>query len=64
MVDEVTLAKELYTRYCESVGGKDFNGDPLPSADEFFGDESKSKQVNAWLAVANRAKGILIDGAW
>lgn len=46
------LAKDIYTAYCEGVGGKAFNGDPLPSADDFFADSTKEKQVNAWRKAA------------
>lgn len=52
MIDEVTLAHRMYDLYCKEVGGKAFNGDPLPSAKEFFADETKTKQSSAWLAVA------------
>ena len=47
-----TLAKQMYDAYCEAVGGVAFNGDPLPKSDEFFSDETKLKQVNAWRAAA------------
>lgn len=43
-----TLAKKMYDVYCEAVGGVAFNGDPLPKSEEFFSDESKRKQSNAW----------------
>lgn len=50
------LAKILYDKYCEAVGGKAFNGDDLPKSEEFFSDESKQKQVNAWRLVAEIAE--------
>ena len=50
-----TVAAELYTTYCAAVGGVNFNGDPLPTWDEFSTDEGKAKQVNAWLAMADAA---------
>lgn len=50
-----TLAKLMYDDYCEAVGGKAFNGDPLPNSREFFNDESKKKQSNAWLVCAETA---------
>lgn len=53
MVAEL-LAKELYTTYCEAVGGLAHDGKPLPTWDEFRGDDIKRKQSNAWLAVARR----------
>lgn len=46
------LAYLLYDEYCAAVGGKAFNGDKLPSSNEFFTDESKMKQANAWREVA------------
>lgn len=51
----VALAATLYSNYCAAVGGKAFNGDPLPSADEFFKNKSKSKQSDAWISTAERA---------
>jgi hypothetical protein len=42
------LAHKIYNKYCESVGGKAFNGDPLPKAEEFFNDPAKQKQADAW----------------
>lgn len=49
------LAFTMYDTYCESVGGKAFNGDPLPPANEFFADETKTKQSKAWLDAAEAA---------
>ena len=46
------LAKLMYDGYCEAVGGKAFNGDPLPKSNEFFEDETKQKQANAWIKAA------------
>lgn len=60
MIDKETVAKNLYEKYCQSVGGIAFNGDPLPSWEDFSADESKQKQVNAWLDVAERAMEILL----
>lgn len=59
MINKETLAAELYTKYCEAVGGKNFQGDPLPSAEEFFADETKKKQADAWIEIAKRAMEIL-----
>ena len=47
-----TIAETLYTRYCTEVGGKAFNGDPLPEWVDFAKDPSKSKQAQAWRAIA------------
>lgn len=49
------LAHTLYDHYCQAVGGKAFNGDPLPLSGEFFADESKEKQANAWRETARKA---------
>lgn len=56
------LAGDLYARYCERVGGKAFNGDPLPTWDEFRNDPNKRVQANAWVAVAARAIAVLSSG--
>lgn len=52
MPDYEKIANRLYTIYCAAVGGVAFNGDPLPTWDEFSADPSKEKQANAWRAVA------------
>jgi hypothetical protein len=46
----------LYEEYCSQVGGKAFNGDPLPDWATFRADPSKLKQSDAWVAVAWKAK--------
>ena len=53
------LAMFLYDEYCTSVGGKAFNGDPLPKSEEFFNDALKQKQVKAWIDVAIAARYFL-----
>lgn len=58
MPDIEAKSAELYELYCDEVGGVAFNGDPLPKWEEFGSDDSKSKQANAWRAVARRALGI------
>lgn len=55
MTEKLELAYIMYDTYCEAVGGKAFNGDPLPGSKEFFSDESKSKQSKAWIATAEVA---------
>lgn len=52
---ELVLAKILYDKYCAGVGGKAFNGDPLPPSAEFFADPNKIKQSEAWVATAKEA---------
>jgi hypothetical protein len=59
MINREIVAKELYTTYCAAVGGKAFNGDPLPDWETFVADESKKKQADAWLAAADRALQLL-----
>lgn len=52
-MDEIEkIAHRMYTTYCKAVGGKAFNGDNLPTAEEFFSDSTKEKQANAWREVA------------
>lgn len=50
------LAGKLYERYCDSVGGKAFNGDNLPSWKELCADKSKVKIMTAWRDVAFTAE--------
>ena len=54
------VAEKLYEKYCESVGGVAFNGDKLPTWEEFSKDPSKKKQSDAWLKVAEEAINILL----
>ena len=49
------FACRLYDVYCEAVGGKAWDGRPLPSSEEFFYDATKVKQADAWRAVAEFA---------
>lgn len=46
------LAREAYDIYCAAVGGKAWNGQPLPTAAEFFEDATKTTQADGWRAVA------------
>jgi len=41
-----------YSAYCDAVGGKAFNGDPLPDWKTFRADPAKAKQADAWEAAA------------
>ena len=50
-----SMACLLYEIYCISVGGVAFNGDALPSWDEFAGDPDKQAQAGAWLEVGRIA---------
>ena len=55
------LAAKLYARYCEAVGGKAFNNDPLPTWEVFKADPNKQKQSQAWLRVAEEAMMLLSE---
>ena len=46
------LAGQFYTEYCRRVGGKAFNGEPLPDWEAFRADPTKTVQSDAWVAVA------------
>lgn len=59
MPDMERIAGILYEEYCKQVGGKAFNGDPLPDWATFRGDSNKRKQSDAWVAVAEKAYGVL-----
>ena len=59
IIEEV--AEDLYTLYCQKVGGKNFQGDPLPGWQEFGSDPKKTLQANAWRAVAARAIDTLLS---
>ena len=48
-------AGALYSSYCRAVGGKAFNGDPLPDWETFKADPNKQLQVKAWIEVAIEA---------
>ena len=61
MIDREYIAEQLYIAYCQAVGGKAFNGDPLPDWETFYTDETKEKQANAWLAAADRAIQLLTN---
>lgn len=54
------FAFKLYDVYCEAVGGKAWDGRPLPTSEEFFYDATKVKQADAWRAVAEFA----LTGSW
>lgn len=49
-------AGKLYEIYCTSVGGKAFNGLPLPDWQTFRTDPTKKMQSDAWLDVAIAAR--------
>lgn len=62
MPDIENIAKQLYTEYCENVGGKAWNGDPLPSWEQFRADPNKRVQSDAWMATALKAVALLQRG--
>lgn len=53
------LACLLYETYCRAVGGKAFNGDPLPRWTAFRADPTKRAQSEGWLRVAEKAIQVL-----
>lgn len=55
------IANAIYTRYCECVGGKAFNGDPLPDWITFRTDPAKIKQSTAWIETAKTAFATVAD---
>lgn len=62
MTDE-QLADQLYHVYCVAVGNKAFNGDALPTWDEFRKDPKKKPQSDAWIEVAKAAVAMIKDTA-
>lgn len=54
-----SLARTMYERYCISVGGRAFNGDPLPGWVDFCADPKKVTQAEAWFAVARHVLNCL-----
>lgn len=46
------ISKLAWETYKKAVGGKAFNGDPLPGWEEMVTDEQKVKIVEAWRATA------------
>lgn len=52
MVNKAAHAEAAYTAYCLSVGGRAFNGDPLPDWKTFSTDPNKSVQAKAWIDAA------------
>lgn len=60
-VGKTVLAAQLYTTYCEKVGGKALNGDPLPAWEVFAADPEKTLQRDAWIAAAETTFDTLID---
>ena len=55
------LAGEMYSEYCAAVGGKAFNGDPLPTWEYFCADDlTKKKQIAAWIKVAEHAREVFL----
>jgi len=51
-MEQEKIARWFYQHYCAAVGGKAWNGDPLPVAAEFFADQKKELQADAWRQVA------------
>lgn len=53
-----TDAALAYSAYCAAVGGKAFNGDPLPDWKTFRADPAKAKQADAWEAAARAMRPV------
>jgi hypothetical protein len=63
MIDMEKLAGALYAAYCMAVGGRAYNGDPLPNWDAFRSDPEKKKQSDAWVVTAEAAVAVLNAGS-
>lgn len=59
-VTDDELGKTAWDAYSASVGGKAFNGDPLPAWDVMCKDEKKTQLVTAWKR-AGRAVASLVE---
>lgn len=57
--DTDSIASYLYSAYSAGVGGVAYNGDKLPTWDEFATDPNKQKQADAWRYVANCVRPIV-----
>lgn len=57
---EIQMVK-LYDKYCEAVGGVSFNGNKLPSAEEFFADPNCSNPAHGWKEVAAHASALFVE---
>lgn len=53
--DIENMTGEGYNAYCAAVGGKAFNGDPLPDWQTFRADANKKLQSDAWVAAIKSA---------
>ena len=51
------VAAHFYAVYCDSVGGKAWNGDSLPDWAALNADPAKARIIEAWKAVARAALG-------
>lgn len=58
VMEQVAMA--MYDEYCAAVGGKAYDGRPLPTAAEFFEDETKQKQAKGWFAAASKALELIL----
>lgn len=52
------IAEQLYDEYCKTVGGKAWDGKPLPDWRTFRNDPVKLVQVQGWINVARKAQEI------
>lgn len=59
-MSDTVLACSMYTAYCEAVGGKAHDGQPLPTWEEFSNDPSKVRQIAGWYAAVSVVRPKLI----
>lgn len=62
-MDPEQHAAQLYTTYCAAVGGVASDGARLPDWATFAADPTKTKQADAWRAVALK-DATLLDDRW
>ena len=59
-LSDTLLACCMYTAYCNAVGGKAYNGDPLPDWDTLTKDPTKQKIVTGWYAAVSAVRPKLV----
>lgn len=61
-IEEAT--RGAYDAYCVAVGGKAFNGDPLPTWEDFATDPAKEKQAEGWRDATRAALAAAFPGLY
>jgi hypothetical protein len=59
----IQLGGTLYETYAAAVGGKAFNGDPLPAWLVMQQDPNKQTQVKGWIAIGDAVALMLEERA-